>query len=125
MDTNKNSLEILVPSQYSLQVVHKCMYWFTGKYDIQIAEDVNGICVRISPLNEFFTEEEINEIRIKVNKDLIDYYLREQILAETKTIRELILAKAFSHFDDEMIPESPVSDPVGFDPQIGVSEIQK
>ncbi|WP_290795801.1 His-Xaa-Ser system protein HxsD [Flavihumibacter sp. UBA7668] len=116
MDVYNNCIEIFVPSQYNMQVVHKCLYWFTGKYDIEIIDAVNGINVKISPLNVPFKEDEKNEIRIRINKSLIDYYLREQIQKETKTIRELIIAKAFSHFDDEIIPESLVSDPIGFDP---------
>ena len=39
----------------------------------------------------------MKKIEKKLNQDLIDYNLRDIVKNETTTIRELIIAKAFSH----------------------------
>lgn len=105
-----------IPSQYNLDVVHKCFYWYTKEYNVEIVPSGNGTTVHIMMLEGSFNESSEKKLRERVNRDLIDYYLRERIRLETKTIRELIIAKAFSPFDDDTLPSGAVSDPVGFDP---------
>jgi His-Xaa-Ser system protein HxsD len=52
----------------------------------------------------------------KLERDLIDFNLRDIVTKETQNVRDLLIAKAFSNgeFDEE--PRGEVSDPVGFDP---------
>lgn len=51
----------------------------------------------------------------RIKQDLIDFRLREIVSRETATIRELLIAKAFAHYED-IEPVTAISDPVGFDP---------
>jgi hypothetical protein len=53
-----------------------------------------------------------------VQRDLIDFSLRETINRETTNIRELLIAKAFSNGEYDEIPPGEISDPVGFEIQI-------
>ena len=70
----------------------------------------------------FFTEGEknndnFNSIEKKIRQDLIDFKTRDIITEETRNIRDLIIAKAFSKIDDfDSQPPGEISDPVGFDP---------
>jgi His-Xaa-Ser system protein HxsD len=109
-------LRVEIPSHYSLKVVHKCLYWYTGEFDVEIRESRDGFEVKLTPLGRSLSEADENLIRQKINRDLIDYYLREEINNETKNVRELIIAKAFSQFDDFTVDLGDVSDPVGFNP---------
>jgi hypothetical protein len=53
----------------------------------------------------------------KIKRDLVDFKTRDIISAETRNIREILIAKAFANDDsfDEPPPDN-VNDPLGFDP---------
>lgn len=107
----------LSATDYSESVVHKCMYWYLGDYNVAISKDVNNYMVTISLKNGKKFDEE--ELIVRLKNDLIDFKLRELVNNETSTIRELITAKAFANYDFNMNEESlhEISDPVGFDPK--------
>jgi len=109
-------LEISIDGNlYSEVVVTKCLYWLTGKYSIDIVLSDNNYNVSISKLDrDEISESEENEINSKISRDLIDFKLREVINTETHNIRELIIAKAFSHGEFDENPPGSVEDPVGF-----------
>lgn len=48
---------------------------------------------------------------------MIDFKLRDIVSKETKTIRELIIAKAFAYYEEDQSPDTEISDPVGFNPE--------
>lgn len=102
---------------YSLNVLHKCFYWYTGDFNVELtAKEENYIEVVLKPLNEIVDFEDLKR---KIQRDLIDFNLRDIITRETQTIRELIVAKAFANYEDtNEIPQGDISDPVGFDPQL-------
>lgn len=56
-------------------------------------------------------------LRDQVHNDLLDFKLRELIADETRPVRELLIAKAFAHYDTEQPLLAAISDPVGFHPQ--------
>jgi His-Xaa-Ser system protein HxsD len=99
---------------YSSEVVHKCFYWYAGKYSVEINTEQNSIVINLSSPNK---EWDIESVVSKVKTDLIDFKTREMISTETKNIREMLIAKAFAHNDEfEEQPSGNINDPVGFDP---------
>ena len=100
---------------YSESVVLKCIYWLTDIYSPEIKRKENSFVITIhkNDQSEFSSEEE-NNLKSKINQGLIDFKLREIVDKETRNIRELLIAKAFSHgeFDEE--PPGEYEDPVGF-----------
>lgn len=104
-------------SLYSEDIVYKCFYWFSNNFDVSISEDESSHYFKI-----FISSKDPDlvvcnsELVSKVKQDLIDFKLRDIITKETQTIRELLVAKAFSHYEDA-IPNTDVEDPVGFNPE--------
>ncbi|HLX55038.1 MAG TPA: His-Xaa-Ser system protein HxsD [Aquella sp.] len=105
---------------FSREVVLKCLYWYGDKFHIQINEsEDNEFIIHLSPSNKsHLKQEELESYLYKLERDLIDFQLRDIVNKESKNVRELLIAKAFSNgeFDEE--PQGVVSDPVGFDPKI-------
>jgi His-Xaa-Ser system protein HxsD len=101
---------------FSKEAVFKCLYWFGDKFHTNVSfADSETYCLSLKPLsNGSIKQEEINLYLLKLERDLIDFQLRDTIVRETHNIRDLLVAKAFSNgeFDEEPIGE--VSDPVGF-----------
>lgn len=114
-----STIELLVDeSIYSVDVLHKCFYWYSSGYDITILRsDIADGClqVQISPKNKS-NEFEADCLISRIKQDLIDYKLRDIVTKETQSIRELIIAKAFAYYNLDTNPATDVSDPVGFNP---------
>lgn len=111
-----NSYKIYLEKDlYSINTIYKCFYWYKAKLDIDISIKERFYMVEIlDPNHELNFEELIPKIR----KDLIDFKTREIIYNETKTIRELLIAKAFAHGDEyDHPPPGDLNDPVGFRPE--------
>ena len=99
---------------YSEQVIHKCFYWYGGDFGVEIAvhsEDLFEVTMR--PTNLL---EDLNATVDRVKRDLIDFKLRDIVDRETKTVRELLIAKAFAYYGIDDNPQTEISDPVGFSP---------
>lgn len=112
-----NNEKIIIKIQeslYSSDVVHKCMYWWSRKLDIEITKKDDHLFVSILNLPvDFDSESFLSTLR----KDLIDFNTREIINRETKDIRSLLIAKAFANEDDfEESPRGSLEDTVGFSP---------
>jgi His-Xaa-Ser system protein HxsD len=102
-------------SLYSIKVLYKVLYWYTDKFHVNVLDDEKNYLIRISANEKSkFSDEDLNSILFKFERDLIDYNLREIINNETKTVKELLIAKAFSNGDYEETPPGDISDPVGF-----------
>lgn len=106
---------IIIPATlYHEHIVFKCFYWYASDYSVEIdAVADSSIMVTIQPKN---IHEDMSLLAEKVKTDLIDFKLREIVNRETRTIRELIIAKAFAYAGMIQNPSSIVTDPVGFDP---------
>lgn len=101
-------------SLYNESVIYKCFYWYLGHYSFDLLDNVNHFRITLkSKAARPFDEE---ELIFRIKNDLADYKLRAIINHETQNIRELIIAKALSNYEEETIMSSIVSDPVGFDP---------
>lgn len=99
---------------YSSEVIHKCFYWYNGRYSVEINMELSSFIVDIRYLA---SDWHIDEMVCRIKRDLIDYKTREIISNETKNIRQILIAKAFSNNDEfDESPPGNVSDPVGFEP---------
>lgn len=110
-----NSLELLLSKKfYSQTVVFKCFYWFTKDYQVSIKEDKKEFRIELQGNS---SDIDIEKVIAKINQDLIDFKLRMIVDTETRNIRELIAAKAFSNYtfeEDENAAKSVMSDKIGF-----------
>jgi len=98
---------------YPEEAVFKAVYWYTGKYDVQITRQDPFLLVAVAS-----EEHEPPEAFAQAfNQSLVDFRLRQIVDTETRTIRELIIAKAFSHFEEETVIFD-VADPVSFNPDM-------
>ena len=78
-------------------------------------EDTHTYRICISPQsNSNIKLDELELYQQKLERDLIDFNLRDIVTKETMNIRDLLIAKAFSNGEFDESPRSDVSDPVGF-----------
>jgi His-Xaa-Ser system protein HxsD len=105
---------------FSKEAILKCLYWFGDKFHTNISVlDSDTYLITLKPLaNANVKEDELDLYLQKLERDLIDFQLRDTIVKETQNVRDLLVAKAFSNgeFDEE--PPGDVSDPVGFNPNL-------
>ncbi|MBC7000608.1 His-Xaa-Ser system protein HxsD [Cytophaga sp. FL35] len=87
---------------YTIDVVYKCFYWYSGKYSVTINEGLSTIEIDLE-LGEGIQKVDGLIKRLKI--DLIDFKTRDIVSKETVNIRELLVAKAFAHGDE--FDESP------------------
>ncbi len=98
---------------YNIDVIYKCFYWYTGEYDIEINEESENANILIS--SKSGTKFDFDKLKSKIKTDLIDFKTRDIISKETKNVRDLIIAKAFSDSDEfDSEPPGEITDPVGF-----------
>jgi His-Xaa-Ser system protein HxsD len=118
-----SEIEVLLDRDiYNIEMLYKCFYWYAGSYSIDITEvDTEHFLVSLKLQKDTINSINNEEMGDKIRTDLIDFKLREIVTKETSNIRDLIIAKAFAHYEEPLIPGSVVSDPVGFDP----SELKK
>ena len=103
-------------SLFSKDAVFKCLYWYGDKFHTNVAfADSNTFQISITPqTNANIKTDDLELYLQKLERDLIDFNLRDIVTKETQNVRDLLIAKAFSNgeFDEE--PKGEVSDPVGF-----------
>nr|WP_199002640.1 His-Xaa-Ser system protein HxsD [Flavobacterium sp. ASV13] len=98
---------------YNEDVIYKCFYWYGADFNIDINKINSTFLINITSKLGTINH---NELVLKIKQDLIDFKLRDIVTKETKNIRELLIAKAFAHFESDDNPSTEISDPVGFDP---------
>ncbi len=101
---------------YNEAVVFKCFYWLCRDLDVDISGNETEYKVIIQS-KEADTTLNWEDTLKKIRQGLIDFKLRDIVNQETKTIRELIVAKAFAHYETEEELQTEISDAVGFDPK--------
>jgi His-Xaa-Ser system protein HxsD len=103
-------------SLYSKDSIFKCLYWYGNKYRTNVSfADSNTYMVTIKPMTDnLLPKEQLEELLQKLERDLIDFNLRDIVTKETKNIRDLLTAKAFSNGEFDELPPGEISDPVGF-----------
>lgn len=119
VDSDLSATIYLDPRIYSREAILKTCYWFTDVAYIQVPESAHGrITVQIRLKQTVPTLEEPRGARIEdligeFCNSLLDFELRQQVEIETGSLKQLILAKAFSEsgvLEDE--PPGTIADPV-------------
>ena len=111
-------LSIDIPSNtYRSPVVFKCFYWYGKHFEVDITEHDEHIRVNLTRKEGDMSPKYVTMLKQKVQQDLVDFRTRDIVTQETRSIRELLIAKAFAHSDElDELPPGEVSDPVGFQP---------
>lgn len=88
---------------FSIDVITKAVYWLSGKYmiDVRRALDNRTIEVRITGADRKLSNEEQREVEARLRRDLVDFRTRAIVDQETRTLRELLVAKAFAYGDED------------------------
>jgi His-Xaa-Ser system protein HxsD len=81
---------------YGEDVVFRVAYDFTGSCTVDLARQGETIRVTLAPKS---AEADLQSIGNAFRNALIDARLRRDIAAETRTIRELLIAQAFAESD--------------------------
>jgi His-Xaa-Ser system protein HxsD len=109
----------LDPRIYTKEAILRACYWFTDVAYIQVPESpADRLAIRIelkqtTPTLANPKPISIDELVGEFCNSLLDFELRRQVESETATIRQIVLAKAFSEsgvLEDE--PPGSIADPV-------------
>ena len=105
-------------SLFSKEAIFKCLYWYGDNFHINVSfVDSQTYLISLKTLSNANIKEDELEIYLqKLERDLIDYQLRDTITKETQNVRDLLVAKAFSNGEFDEQPPGDISDPVGFSP---------
>lgn len=103
-------------SLYSKDSIFKCLYWYGDKYHVNVSfADSNTYKISLKTMSDnHISIEQAEKILQKLERDLIDFNLRDIVTKETKNIRDLLIAKAFSNGEFDELPPGEISDPLGF-----------
>jgi His-Xaa-Ser system protein HxsD len=106
-------------SLYSKDSIFKCLYWYGDKFHTNVSfADSNTYRVSIKPVStNQLSQQEQENLLLKLERDLVDFNLRDIVTKETQNVRDLLIAKAFSNGEFDELPPGDVSDPVGFNPR--------
>ena len=101
---------------YSKDSIFKCLYWYGDKFHTNLSfADSNTYRVSVKPNSTTqLSTDELEYLLLKVERDLVDFNLRDIVTKETQNVRDLLIAKAFSNGEFDELPPGEVSDPVGF-----------
>jgi His-Xaa-Ser system protein HxsD len=100
---------------YSKDAVFKCLYWYGDKFHVSVTAQDGFYRIALTPQES--SPMELSELNLhlqKLERDLIDFNLRDIVTKETKNVRDLLIAKAFSNGEFDELPPGEISDPVGF-----------
>jgi His-Xaa-Ser system protein HxsD len=104
-------------SLFSKETVLKCLYWYGNKFHINVGTSGNSYVIQLKPMADVAVKEEELEYYLqKLERDLVDFQLRDIVNQETRNIRDLLVAKAFSNGEFDEVPPGEVSDSIGFSP---------
>lgn len=103
-------------SLYSKDSIFKCLYWYGDKFHTNVSfADSNTYRVSVKPVStNQLSQQEQENLLLKLERDLVDFNLRDIVTKETQNVRDLLIAKAFSNGEFDELPPGDVSDPVGF-----------
>lgn len=100
---------------YSREAIFKCLYWYGNKFRTGINLANTTYEITLTPLATVVAEtENLTEILEQLERDLIDFNLRDIVTRETRNVRDLLIAKAFANGEFDEDPPGEITDPVGF-----------
>lgn len=89
---------------YNDTVIDKVLYWYSADYVIYRKKDTDSsVETIILEAKTSSSEKQIYNLIADFNEKLVDYKNRQRALEETKTLRELFFAKAFSNNDNFIV----------------------
>jgi His-Xaa-Ser system protein HxsD len=96
---------------YSKDSIFKCVYWYSDKFDIAIdTVDEKYYEIKLRPLPmASLGNGDIETYFYKLKRDFIDFNLRDIVTKETENVRDLLIAKAFSNFENEEVSTDETS----------------
>lgn len=103
-------------SLYSKDSIFKCLYWYGDKFHTNVSfadSKTYRVSVKSVSSNQL-SNHELEKLLLKLERDLVDFNLRDIVTKETQNVRDLLIAKAFSNGEFDELPPGDVSDPVGF-----------
>jgi len=102
-------------SLYNEEVLYKCIYWYGDTYAVMVERNEQNYEMLIEKREGIISDELFHLLINKVKTDLIDFKTRQIIGRETQNIKQILIAKAFSNFDDyDETPIGDINDPLGF-----------
>ena len=118
---NENEVIVYLDKNiYSKDSIFKCLYWYGDKYHTSFSTDEHGnFVIKLKTISKLESTN-LENLLLKVERDLLDYSLRDIVTKETMNIRDLLIAKAFSNGEFDESPFGDISDPVGFNPNIKI-----
>lgn len=111
-----STLRILLNEKlYDLEVINKAFYWYLNEYQVSISIlSVGEIQILLKKRKGLISDAEIEVLTERIKRDLLDFQVRQYVNRETKTIREILIAKAFSGSDEfDEVPPGSLRDTVG------------
>jgi His-Xaa-Ser system protein HxsD len=102
---------------FSRDAIIKCLYWYGDKFHANLAMENKGL-FRVSLRSLANHPIEVGELELyqqKLERDIIDFNLRDIVTKETQNVRDLLIAKAFSNGEFDELPPGNISDPVGYE----------
>jgi His-Xaa-Ser system protein HxsD len=99
---------------YTKSTILKCLYWHGALFQTNLTlVDNNTYQISLKLIDGADSKVDLSEHLQKLERDLVDFSLREIVLKETKNVRDLLIAKAFAHLDSVEEPPGEMADPVG------------
>jgi His-Xaa-Ser system protein HxsD len=118
-----NGNEIVVYADinlYAKEAIFKCLYWYGDKFHVSVSLE-NDAVFRISLIPQGSGLAEATDLSLylqKLERDLVDFNLRDIVSKETRNVRDLLVAKAFSNGEFDELPPGDITDPVGYDTRL-------
>lgn len=114
---SSDTLSLLVDkSLYSEKVIYNCFYWYGEIYAVTIESCLNQFLIKLKKKEGDLTNDLFEQLLNKVKTDLVDFKTREIVNEETRDIKNILIAKAFSKFDDfDEQNSGSIDDPLRFD----------
>ncbi|MFC0513540.1 His-Xaa-Ser system protein HxsD [Mucilaginibacter angelicae] len=101
---------------YSKDAVFKCLYWYGDKFHTSVTSvDAYYQITLTAAAGQIKEVSELDLYLQKLERDLVDFNLRDIVTKETQNVRDLLIAKAFSNGEYDELPPGEISDPVGYD----------
>lgn len=109
---------------YSKDAIFKCLYWYGNRFRV-IVNSIDNDTYQISLILNKDLHGDINSLDLymqKLERDLIDFNLRDIVTKETRNVRDLLIAKAFSNGEFQEYPPGDVGDVIGLDLNISLED---
>lgn len=97
-----NKIRFIVDiSIYNDNVISKVLYWFADLFFIERSFiDNNNQQIFLKKKQGMISNDELIQLREKLNQDFIDFKTRDIVNSETQSIRNILYIKAFANNDD-------------------------